>query len=141
MKILRDIMTSEVSSLNSDASIREAAEKMKNLNVGSIPVCDNSNRPIGIVTDRDIVLGSVSKGQDSLEPVESVMTRNVITASPDTDVHEAARIMAKHQIRRLPVVDSDKLVGIVSIGDLAIRDIYENEAGSALSSISEDVLK
>lgn len=138
MKKLRDIMTTSVSTIKNSDTIRDAAKIMKDLNVGSVPVCDNTNKPVGMLTDRDIVLNSVSMGKNNDQNVEDVMTRNVITASADTDIHEAAKIMAQNQIRRLPVVENNKLVGIVSIGDLAVRDIYVNEAGDALSSISED---
>lgn len=130
-------MTTNVSVVRENSTIKEVADQMKNLNVGSIPVCDGSNRPIGIVTDRDIVVRGLTAGNDSSTPVSSVMTRNVVSVSPDTDIHEAARIMADNQIRRLPVVENGKIVGILSIGDLAVRDIYVNEAGDALSSISE----
>ena len=65
------------------------------------------------------------------------MSTNLVSVTPDTDIHEAARIMAQHQIRRLPVVENNKIVGMLAIGDLAVRNIYVNEAGDALSNISE----
>lgn len=136
MKV-RDVMTSDVSVVSSSSSIREAASQMKKLNVGSIPVCDSSNRPVGIVTDRDIVVRNVSEGMDCNTSVDNVMSKNLITVSPDTDIHEAANIMADNQIRRLPVVDNNQIIGMLSIGDLAVRDVYVNEAGDALSNISE----
>ncbi len=134
---VRDVMTSDVSVVSSSSSIREAASQMKKLNVGSIPVCDSSNRPVGIVTDRDIVVRNVSEGMDCNTSVDNVMSKNLITVSPDTDIHEAANIMADNQIRRLPVVDNNQIIGMLSIGDLAVRDVYVNEAGDALSNISE----
>ncbi|WP_276716954.1 CBS domain-containing protein [Caloranaerobacter azorensis] len=134
---VREIMTTNVSVARENSTIKEVADQMKSLNVGSIPVCDSSDKPIGIVTDRDIVIRGLTSGSDNSAPVSSVMTRNVVSVSPDTDVHEAARIMADNQIRRLPVVENGKIVGMLSIGDLAVRDIYVNEAGDALSSISE----
>lgn len=133
---VRDVMTSNVSTITTNSTIQEAAHQMKNLNVGSIPVCDNSRRPVGIVTDRDIVIRNVSEGMGGNTSVDNVMSKNVITVSPDTDIHEAAEIMANNQIRRLPVVENDQIIGIVAIGDLAVRDIYVNEAGDALSDIS-----
>lgn len=136
MKV-RDVMTSNVSTISTDSTIQDAAYQMKNLDVGSIPVCDSSKRPVGIVTDRDIVIRNVSEGMGGNTSVDTVMTKNVITVSPDTDIHEAAEIMSNHQIRRLPVVENNKIIGIVSIGDLAVRDIYINEAGDALSNISQ----
>lgn len=136
MKV-REIMTTDVSVITQDTTIKEAATLMKSLNVGSVPVCDDSNRPVGIVTDRDIVLRSVAGENNYNSPVRDIMTSTVISVTPDTDVHEAARIMAQNQIRRLPVVENGSLVGIVAIGDLAVRDIFVNEAGDALSNISE----
>lgn len=136
MKV-REVMTSNVSTLRDNSTIQDAANTMKNLNVGSIPVCDSTNRPIGIVTDRDIVIRSVANGGDANRSLREVMTNNLVSVSPDTDIHEAARIMAQHQIRRLPIVENNNLVGMLSIGDLAVRDIYIDEAGDALSRISE----
>lgn len=109
---------------------------MKDLNVGSIPVTQNG-RVVGVITDRDVVLRNVADGKTPENTrVEEVMSRKVITATPEMDAHTAADIMAQNQIRRLPVLDNDRMVGIVSIGDLAVRNIYENEAGEALSNIS-----
>ncbi|SCG82958.1 putative protein yhcV [Proteiniborus sp. DW1] len=136
MKI-KEIMTKNVKTISEDCTIQEAAEHMKSLDVGSIPVCNQSNKLVGMVTDRDLVIRGLTSGVDSNTPVSQVMSTNPVSISPDTGVHEAARIMAKNQIRRLPVVENNEVVGIVSIGDLAVRDIYINEAGDALSSISE----
>jgi CBS domain-containing protein len=131
-----DIMTRDVRSVERTSSVEQAARIMKELNVGSVPVTDQG-RVVGIVTDRDLVLRNVAEGKGAKDTrVEEVMTTSVISASTDMDVHTAADMMAKNQIRRLPVTDRDRLVGIVSIGDLAIRNIYENEAGEALSNIS-----
>jgi len=108
---------------------------MKRENCGSIPVCEN-RRVVGIVTDRDIVLKAVAQGKCDAR-VEDCMTKAVVTGRPDMDAHEAADLMAQHQIRRLPIVDErGDLCGILSIGDLATVDIHVNEAGAALSKIS-----
>ena len=136
MKV-KDVMTTNVSTVNESSTLRDVASKMQSLNVGSIPVCDNSNKPIGIVTDRDMVIRGLSTGVESSTPVSKVMTKNIVSVSPNTGIHEAARMMAQNQIRRLPVVENNTIVGILSIGDLAVRDIYINEAGDALSNISE----
>ncbi|RKD31550.1 CBS domain-containing protein [Thermohalobacter berrensis] len=138
MKV-RDVMTSSVSTARENSSIQEVANQMKNLDVGSIPVCDSNNRPVGIVTDRDIVLRNVAQGQDGNTAVRNVMSTKIVSVTPDTDVHQAAKIMAENQVRRLPVVENGKVIGMLSIGDLAVRDIYVNEAGSALSNISQPV--
>ena len=136
MKV-REVMTSNIEAVSLNSSIKDTANKMKSLNVGSIPVLDNNNNPVGIITDRDIVIRNVAGGLDNNASINSVMSNKLITVSPETDIHEAARIMSQNQIRRLPVVENNQIVGMLSIGDLAVRDIYVNEAGSALSQISE----
>ena len=136
MKV-EDIMTRDVRTIDRNSTVEQAARMMKELNVGSIPVTENGN-VIGIVTDRDVVLRNVADGRTAADTkVEEIMSRTVVTATPDMDVHRAADLMAQNQIRRLPVVENNRMVGIVSIGDLAVRNIYENEAGEALSSISK----
>ncbi|MGI6698074.1 MAG: CBS domain-containing protein [Clostridiales bacterium] len=132
-----DIMTRDVRTIDRNSTVEQAARMMKDLNVGSIPVTENEN-VIGIITDRDVVLRNVADGRTAADTrVEEVMSKTVVTATPDMDVHRAADLMAQKQIRRLPVVENNRMVGIVSIGDLAVRNIYENEAGEALSSISK----
>lgn len=135
MKI-RDVMTSHVSAADLNTTISEVAQKMRDLNVGSIPICDEQQHPIGIVTDRDIVIRGVVDGLQGQEKVSRIMSSQLISVTPDMHVHEAARIMGDNQIRRLPVVENGRIVGMVSIGDLAIQNIYEDEAGKALSDIS-----
>ncbi|SET33047.1 CBS domain-containing protein [Natronincola peptidivorans] len=135
MKV-REIMTNHVSAANANSTIDEIARKMKELNVGSIPICDSQNHVVGIVTDRDIVVRGIVDGFQASDQVDKVMSKELIAISPDSHVHEAARIMAQNQIRRLPVIENGKLVGVVSIGDLAVRNIYVDDAGKALSDIS-----
>lgn len=135
---IKEIMTTDVKTLSSDASISEAANIMKTLDIGAVPVVQD-NMPIGIVTDRDIIIRGVATGKNSKDAVSSIMTTEVITITPDVDVHEAADIMAANQIRRLPIVQDKQLVGIVAIGDLAVETIFENEAGEALHNISMGV--
>ncbi|WP_138207798.1 CBS domain-containing protein [Haloimpatiens lingqiaonensis] len=136
MKV-RDIMTREVATVNYEDTVERVAQLMQNHNVGSIPVCKGEN-VIGIVTDRDIALRAVAKGQNVMrQNVREIMSSNPVTISADSDVHEAARIMSERQIRRLPVVDGENLVGMLSIGDLAIEPKLSDNAGEALSNISE----
>lgn len=132
---LQQIMTTNVQCCCGTDSIQKAAQSMKNYNCGSVPVCDNK-KVVGVITDRDIVLKAVAKGKTDCR-VEECMSNQVVTATPDTDAHDAADLMARHQIRRLPVVNAQQeLCGIVAIGDLATVDIHINEAGDALSKIS-----
>lgn len=134
---LRELMTPEVRTCSPQDSVVEAAKLMASIDVGIIPVIDGK-RLIGVVTDRDIVLSVVAKGQDNRSTtVEQAMSRDLVTGSPEMDAHEAAKLMAQKQIRRLPIVENGELVGIVAIGDLATIQIHEDEAGRALSEISE----
>lgn len=133
MKV-KDIMSKEIAFVNSNESIQSAATLMQHYNVGAIPVCDNS-RLVGIVTDRDITLRSVAKGQAE-QTVGDIMTKNPYTTSPETDVHEASRIMGERQVRRLPVVDNKSLVGMVSLGDISVVPKLADNAEVALKNIS-----
>ncbi|MBM7854851.1 CBS domain-containing protein [Desulfohalotomaculum tongense] len=134
---LQDIMTQNVATVSPQQTVAEAAQIMSQYNVGSVPVVQNG-KPVGIITDRDIALRVASKGQSAgTVQVQSVMSTNVVTGSPEMDVHQAASMMAQNQIRRLPVVENGQLAGIVSLGDLAVENIYQNEAGQALSDISK----
>jgi CBS domain-containing protein len=134
---LRDIMTTDVASLKSRDSIETAAQLMKQYDVGSIPVCDQ-NKIVGIVTDRDITLRSVASGQNSRQmTVSDVMTSNPVVGSPDMDIHEAAKLMSDKQIRRLPVVENNSLVGIVALGDISVEPSLQDSAGKALQNISQ----
>lgn len=135
---VKQIMTTEVSTVAPNDTITKAASLMGQLDVGAVPVVDN-NRVVGIVTDRDIILRGVAKGEGANLKISEVMTPDIKYATPDMDVHTVADIMAENQVRRLPVVDNDMLVGIVAIGDLAVENIFENEAGEALHTISMGV--
>lgn len=136
MKV-KDIMTKEVATLNPEDSVAQAAQFMKQYNVGSIPVCDGE-KVIGIITDRDIALRSVAEGENSKsQKVREIMSSNPVTASTDMDVHDAARIMSERKVRRLPVVENNNLMGIVALGDLAVESKLSDNAGNALSNISE----
>jgi CBS domain-containing protein len=136
MKV-RDVMTSSVDWVTPDTAVVEVARLMKKDDVGSIPICQG-NRLIGMITDRDIVLKVVATGENTNNiSVKDIMSTDIISVSSDQDVHEAADLMSKYQIRRLPVLENDKLVGILAIGDLAIEKIHINEAGDALSDISQ----
>jgi CBS domain-containing protein len=129
-------MTKDCATVTLKDNVYECAVKMKQEDVGFIPVVEG-NRLIGCVTDRDLVVRGYAEKREGSASVEQVMSHEIVCASPETSVDEAAKMMAQHQIRRLPVCENGQLVGIVSIGDLAVRDIFEDEAGEALSKISE----
>jgi len=135
-KTVRDIMSTDCVTVSTQDNIYEAAVLMKKEDIGFVPVVDG-RRLAGVITDRDLVLRGYAEKHSGSSSVTEVLTSDVQTVSPDTTVDEAARIMARNQIRRLVVVENGELAGVVSIGDLAIREIFVNEAGEALSSISE----
>jgi len=138
MPKVRDIMSSEVESASPDTTLEEVATMMKTEDVGAIPVVEDDEL-VGIVTDRDIVLRCVAEGKDPSETnVEDVLSEDLETASPDMDVQDAVRLMSRRQIRRLPVVEDNRLVGILSLGDVAVKE-DEEEAGEALEDISQGV--
>ena len=114
-----DVMTCDVECIPPNASLKEAAAKMKELDVGSLPVCDN-DRLVGMITDRDIVIRAVAQGRSVDTKVAAVMSKEVLYCFDTDDLDDVSRNMGKAQVRRLPVVNADKrLVGIVSLGDLA----------------------
>ncbi len=136
MKV-KDIMTKSVAYINPQASVTEAAQLMQKHNVGSVPVC-NENGLMGIITDRDIVVRNVAHGNDPHNTkVQDVMTSQVRAATPDMDMHDVAEMMAKNKIRRVPVVEENHIVGIVSLGDIATDMSYDFEASEALTEISK----
>lgn len=138
MKV-RDIMTPQVEAADYNTSLVQVAEMMKRENVGSIPVCKQDELQ-GILTDRDIVIKAVAEGKDLGSILASeVMSTQLVSVEPEADIHEAARLMSDHQIRRLPVVENGKLIGMLSLGDLAVENIHEDEAGEALSNISQGI--
>jgi len=130
-------MSKNVQTCQPGAALTEVAQTMAQINCGCVPVVEGG-RIVGVVTDRDIVLRAVANGKDvRTTTAQDCMTSPAITASPDMDAHEAADMMSEKQIRRLCCVEGDTVVGIVSLGDLATQQIHVNEAGEALSSISE----
>lgn len=134
---VRDVMTTQVACVQPQDTVQKAAQLMKDHDVGAVPVCSGSSL-VGIVTDRDITLRCVAQGKDIRQaPVSDVMTANPVSVSADTDVQQAAQIMSSKQIRRLPIVENNSLVGMVSLGDLAVEPAATHKAGDALKNISE----
>lgn len=132
-----DVMTKDPVTLGPEATLGEAATLMRQEDCGSIPIVDGG-RLVGIVTDRDIVIRAVAAGKDARSTkVSEVMSADPVCISPDTDVDEAAKVMADRQIRRLPVVDDGKLAGILVIGQLARREPDEQQTGETLREISQ----
>lgn len=137
---VKDLMTSSVVTITPEETAELAARLLARHNVGSLPVCGSDGRLRGIVTDRDIVTRCVAaECQPADTRVRDIMTRTVITASPDDDLHEATRLMAEDKVRRLPVVEGGVLVGMLSLGDLAKSGRFDMEASRALSEISTNI--
>jgi CBS domain-containing protein len=137
--LIKDVMTRRAECAHPTDSIAHAAERMKKLDVGSLPVCGDNEKPVGIVTDRDITTRATARSSDPADTtVADVMTPNVIYVFEDQSVEEAGRLMEDKQVRRLLVFDRDKrLVGIVSLGDLALKTRDERLGGQVLEQVSE----
>ena len=137
MQQLKDLMSRDVQVIGPDMTIRDAAKKMRDGDFGMLPVGED-DRMIGTISDRDIAIRAVAEGKDSATKVRDVMSEGVAWAFEDDSVEEAAKIMSKRQVRRLPVVDRDKrLVGIVALGDFAVESSEIRPAAEALSEISK----
>ena len=131
------LMTKNVEVVGPDATLQEAARKMKDIDVGSLPVC-NGRKLLGMLTDRDVTIRAVAEGRDPKQTkVKDVMTADVVYGRTSQAVHEIAEMLASHQIRRLPIVNDDnELVGIVALGDLAVDAGDERLGGDVLADVS-----
>ena len=131
---VREVMTAAPATVRASDPLAEAARRMKDVDAGAMVVVDDSERVVGIVTDRDIAVRAVAEGKDpATTPVSAVASRDLATLSPTDSIADAVRLMHEKAIRRLPVTESGKAVGIVSIGDLA----EEREPRSVLGRISQ----
>ena len=135
---IRDVMTPNPRTVSSTESIQNAARIMRDEDTGAVPVVEDG-RPVGIVTDRDIVIRAVAEGGQMDRPVREIVTGNVVVVTPEMSTREASELMSEHQVRRLPVVENQRLVGIVSIGDLAVKEGRDSRTGDTLQAISEGV--
>ena len=138
---VRDLMNASVVSVEPTSSAALPARLISRHNVGALPVCSEAKGLRGMITDRDIVLRCVAAEEDPAQTmVRDIMTRNCATVSPGDDCREATRLMAAQQVRRLPVVEGGKVVGMISLGDLAKSRRFDMEAAQALSEISENIV-
>jgi CBS domain-containing protein len=136
-KKVSEAMTPGVQSVTLTQSLADAAEIMKQNDVGSLPVVDDDRRLVGILTDRDIVLRAVAERVDPQSAkVGDVVSRDLVTVEPEQDLDEALLLMAQHQVRRLPVVEQDRLVGMLAQADAAI-DAKEKKVGETVEQISQ----
>ena len=136
---LKEIMTKQVLTVHPEERVAVAARMMARNNIGSLPVCDAQGKICGMVTDRDLVVRCMAADGPGKMKVRDVMTGNVITAAPDMEAAMAAHLMGRQQIRRLPVVKDGKLCGMISLGDLAVREGSAYDANDALTEISSNV--
>jgi CBS domain-containing protein len=134
---IRDLMTSNPSTIEPDKTVADAAKLMRDEDVGLIPIVEGE-KLAGTITDRDIAIRVVAEGKDpQSSTVRDVMTSRLVTVDPDQDLDEALRLMAEHQVRRLPVVEEDgKLVGIVSQADIA-KHTSDEQTGEVVQQISQ----
>lgn len=135
---VRDIMTPGAECAGQHDSLHEAARKMRDLDVGALPICGDDGKLHGMITDRDIVVSCIADGgdPDSAE-VGQVADDHVITVDADSDVRTALRTMSEHKVRRLPVISERRLVGIVSQADIA-RNLPDEHVGDLVAAISQE---
>ena len=139
MKI-RELMSDPVIRIHPEESVAVAARTLTRYNIGILPVCGADGRVCGLVTDRDLVTRCIASGRSPAStPVKDVMTTHIVSARPDMETSAAAGLMGREQIRRLPVVENGKLCGMVSLGDLAVKEETTYDAGDALMGISESL--
>jgi CBS domain-containing protein len=135
-KSVKDAMTSDVKTATPSQSLTDAAMLMKQEDVGSVPVVDGE-RLIGVLTDRDIVVRGIADGSDPHAiQVGDIASRDVVTVRPDDDLDEALRLMAQHQVRRLPVVEDGHLVGVIAQADVA-HEAKDKVVGQVVEEISK----
>ena len=141
MMQVKDLMNPSVVTIEPGSSAALAARLISRHNVGALPVCGEDRRLGGVVPDRDIVLRCIAAEEDPAQtPVRDIMTRSCSTVAPGDDCREATRLMSAQQVRRLPVVEDGRLVGIVSLADLAKSRRLDMEAAQALCEISENII-
>jgi CBS domain-containing protein len=138
MVLARDIMTPDAECIGEGDSLVDAARKMRDLDVGALPICGEDGRLKGMLSDRDIVVRCIADGGDPRETLVGQLAQGeVVTIGADDDVRDALDTMEKHQVRRLPVIDGYELVGIISQADVA-RTLSPVEVGETVAEISED---
>jgi CBS domain-containing protein len=135
-KTARDVMTPDCECVGENESVLDAAKKLKQLNVGSMPICGEDDRLKGMLTDRDIVVKVLAEGRDpSATTAGELGEGKPVTIGADDSIDEALKTMAEHKVRRLPVIDGHDLVGIVAQADIA-RNVDEDQVGDLVESIS-----
>ncbi len=138
MILVRHAMSSELKMAKPDMSAADAAGLMRNYDVGAIPVVRDDGTLVGLVTDRDLVIRVIADREDpNGVRLGDIATTSVVTATPDMRISDARDLMAEHQIRRLPVMKDETIVGILSLGDVALADPSKRAVGDTLEEVSE----
>jgi CBS domain-containing protein len=138
MATAREIMTAGAECVGEDESVQAAAEKMTELGVGALPICGNDDRLLGMLTDRDIVVKVLGAGQDPRSVKAGDLRQDeAVTIGADDDAQEILRTMTEHKVRRLPVIDGHRLVGMVAQADVA-RALPDPQVGDLLQALSSD---
>jgi CBS domain-containing protein len=138
MPTAREIMTPNAECVNADETVLEAAEKMARLDVGSLPICGTDDRLKGMLTDRDIVVKVLAMGKEPKSCLAGELAQGeAVTIGADDDTHEILRTMASHKVRRLPVIDGHRLVGMVALADVA-RSLPDAPVGELLDALTSD---
>jgi CBS domain-containing protein len=133
---LREIMATDVAYVSLEDNVFEAASLMRDHDIGMVPVVEQG-RLRGVITDRDLVVRGIAEKKPNSSTVSEVMSSRLVYGTPDMSVDEAAQLMADAQVRRLPVVENERLVGVISLGDIAVHTPSQDEASEALHEISE----
>lgn len=138
MTVARELMTPDPTCVKEDETLVDAARKMRDLDVGALPICGSDDRLKGMLTDRDIVVKCLAQGGDpSTTTAGDLAEGKPVTVGADDDIRVALEMMQKHQVRRLPVIDDHKLVGIISQADVA-RELSAGQTGETVAEISEE---
>ena len=139
MKV-KEVMTPKVIRISPEETAAVAARTLTHYNIGVLPVCDDNGKLCGILTDRDVVTRCVASNRMAEQmSVEDIMTARIVSAHPAMDVSAAAHLMSREQVRRLPVLEGERLCGMVSVGDLACREDSSYEAAEALEGICSNL--
>ena len=137
---IREVMTESVVTAPPDCPVRHVAELMRERNVGSVVLVGGDGRPAGFITDRDLALSVLADGRDPEDPAEAHASAPVVTGTPEMDVRDAAQLMVGHGVRRLPVLEGERIVGILTLDDLAVRTGDLGLAHAMLSEITRAAL-
>ena len=140
MKV-REVMSGHVVRIDPEETVEVAARTLAQFNIGALPVCAQNGNLLGVVTDRDLVIRCMAAGKTPAQTtVREIMTNKIISVAPDTEAGVAAHLMGRRQVRRLAVTENGRLCGMVSLGDLAVREDSVMDAADALQDISGNIM-